>query len=59
MNKKAVLMENKTKDLKNGRRLAYKAPILSILPIKGTQTGAANRPLEDEVYFTFFGPTTS
>jgi len=58
MNKKEVLMENKNKKLKNGVRLAYKAPVLSVLPIKGTQTGSTNFPTEDP-YLNFYGPAGS
>jgi hypothetical protein len=55
MNKKEVLMENKNKKLKNGVRLAYKAPVLSVLPIKGTRSGATDFPIEDP-HLNFYGP---
>jgi hypothetical protein len=57
MNKKEVLIENK-KNIKSEARLAYKAPVLSVLPIKGTQTGSTNFPTEDP-HLNFYGPAGS
>jgi hypothetical protein len=55
MNKKVVLMENKNKRLKNGVRLAYMAPVLSVLSVKCTQSGSQLSVPEDP-HFHFYGP---
>lgn len=48
-------MENKNKRLKNGVRLAYMAPVLSVLSVKCTQSGSQLSVPEDP-HFHFYGP---
>lgn len=58
MIKNEILIENKNKKLENGQRLSYKAPVLSVLPIKGTLSGVSVQPIEDPNY-NFYGPLGS
>jgi hypothetical protein len=57
MNKNEILIENKNKKLENREPLAYKAPVLSVLPIKGTQSGPADLCPEDP-FHGFYGPNS-